>query len=63
MFSSYCSIGILNLSDWVLFFMWLVENEVIDDNKDELLESFLLLIIELIFNESEVVKIDLIVFE
>lgn len=63
MFSSYCSIGILNLSDWVLFFMWLVENEVIDDNKGELLESFLLLIIELIFNESEVVKIDLIVFE
>ena len=40
-----------------------MENEVIDDNRDELLESPSSLIIELISNENEAVKTELTALE
>ena len=53
----------LNLNDWSPLSTRPVENEVIDDDRNELLESPSSLIIELISNENEAVKTDLTALE
>ena len=53
----------LNLNDWTPPSTRPLENEVIDDNREELLESPTSLVIELISNENEAIKTDITALE